>query len=148
MSISPNTPQGMLNRLRGSIIIPSNSALNVTSDFLTPEGIEIQPEGNVTDLLDTMTGRVGSQAAKQNINIVINLVRSQSLATAYYNQILKNTALGEVSIISDSSAMPRRTIRNCYIMSRPEEALNGTQVRWNVTLAGYEVVNGDLWEAA
>ncbi|GBQ07521.1 hypothetical protein [Saccharibacter floricola] len=148
MAISPNTPQGMLNRLRGSVIIPSNSALNVTSDFLTPEGIEIQPEGNVTDLLDTMTGRVGSQAAKQNINVVINLVRSQSLATAYYNQIKKNTALGDLRIISDSSSQPDRTIRNAYIISRPEEALNGTQVKWNVTIGGYEIVNSDLWEAA
>lgn len=148
MAISPNTPQGMLNRLRGSVIIPSNSALNVTSDFLTPEGIEIQPEGNITDLLDTMTGRVGSQAAKQNINVVINLVRSQSLATAFYNQIKKNTALGDLRIISDSSSQPDRTIRNAYIISRPEEALNGTQVKWNVTLGGYEIVNSDLWEAA
>lgn len=148
MAISPNTPQGMLNRLRGSVIIPSNSALNVTSDFLTPEGIEIQPEGNITDLLDTMTGRVGSQAAKQNINVVINLVRSQSLATAYYNQIKKNTALGDLRIISDSSSQPDRTIRNAYIISRPEEALNGTQVKWNVTIGGYEIVNSDLWEAA
>lgn len=148
MAVTSNASQGMLNRLRGSIIVPSNSALNVTSDFLTPDGIEIRPDGNMTDFLDTMTGRVSSQASKQTINITINLVRSHSLATAYHNQILKDTALGEVSIISDSSAMPRRTIRNCHIVSRPQEILNGTQVKWSIMLSGYEVINSDLWEAA
>lgn len=145
MSANPATSQGMLNRLRGSVVFSSNSALNITSDFLTTEGIAIQPEGNATDMIETLTGRVGSPAAKQNVNITINLNRAQSLANAFFKQIKKNTSLGQVRIISDSPVQDDRTILNCFIMTQPEQALNGSQARWNITIAGYEIINNDMW---
>ncbi|MXV44324.1 hypothetical protein GS501_04595 [Saccharibacter sp. 17.LH.SD] len=145
MSANPATPQGMLNRLRGSIVFPDHSSLNITSDFLAQEGISVAPEGNVTDMIETLTGRVGSPAAKQNVNVTINLNRAQALANEFFKQIKKNTYIGQMRIISDSPVQDDRTILNCFIMTQPEQALNGTQARWNIVIAGYEIVNSDMW---
>lgn len=148
MGVNPATEQGMLNRLRGSLIVDSNPSLNVTSDFLTTEGISIHPQGNVTDMIDTMTGRVGSPAAKQNVNITISLNRAQGLANSWFKQIKKNSYLGQVRIISDSPVQDDRTILNCFIMTQPEQAINGSQAKWGLTISGYEVINNDLWSLA
>lgn len=145
MGINPSTPQGMLNRLRGSVIISSNPALNVTSDYLTSEGIQIAPQGNVTDLIDTMTGVVGSPLAKQKVSVTINLNRAQDLVNEWRKQIRKNTFLGSVRIVSDTAAQDDRKINNCFVLTLPQETMNGSKPEWSIVISGYEIVNSDLW---
>ncbi|MXV36823.1 MULTISPECIES: hypothetical protein [unclassified Saccharibacter] len=145
MAINPATAQGVLNRLRASLIVDSNSALNVTSDFLSTEGIKIAPTGDTTKMIDTMTGMVGSQEAKQQIKITVNLNRAQNLANEWLKQVKKNSYLGQVRIISDSPVQDDRTVLNCFITQQPQEDLNGTMAKWSVELTGYEIINSDLW---
>ncbi|MDF7674744.1 hypothetical protein PT277_05330 [Acetobacteraceae bacterium ESL0709] len=145
MGVSPSNPQGMLNRLRGSVIVTSNSALNVTSDYLTPDGIVIEHTSDITDMMETMTGFVGAPHSKQDVIVTINLCRSQSLANEWFRQLGKNTYIGKVRIVSDSSVQDDRTIENCYITKQPKQTLNGGQIKWDIQLKGYEVVNSDIW---
>ncbi|GBQ08814.1 hypothetical protein [Saccharibacter floricola] len=145
MAINPATAQGVLNRLRASLIVDSNSALNVTSDFLSTEGIHLAPTGDTTKMIDTMTGMVGSQEAKQQVKITVNLNRAQGLANEWLKQVKKNSYLGQVRIISDSPVQDDRTVLNCFITQQPQEDLNGTMAKWSVELTGYEIINSDLW---
>lgn len=145
MAINPATAQGVLNRLRASLIVDSNSALNVTSDFLSKEGISIAPQADTTKMIDTMTGMVGSQEAKQQIKITVNLNRAQGLANEWLRQVKKNSYLGQVRIISDSPVQDDRTVLNCFITQQPQENLDGTMAKWSIELSGYEIINSDLW---
>lgn len=95
MGVSPSNPQGMLNRLRGSVIVTSNSALNVTSDYLTPDGIVIEHTSDITDMMETMTGFVGAPHSKQDVIVTINLCRSQSLANEWFRQLGKIPTSGK-----------------------------------------------------
>jgi len=74
------TPPGVLNRLRASVVYNDHPELNVTSNFLTTEGIRLALEGNATDLLPAMVSLVSSPAPYLAASITMSIVRSATLA--------------------------------------------------------------------
>ncbi|QDH14154.1 hypothetical protein E3E12_08080 [Formicincola oecophyllae] len=148
MASNPNTNQGMLNRLRGSVTFPEAPHLDVTSDFLTPDGIKVSYTSNVADRLETMTGTVSCPHAKQSVKVEIHLNRALAIANVYQKQIAKDASVGLMVIQSDSPVLDDIKVQNASITKCSDEANNGSQVDWAVTLEGYIIVNADLWTAA
>jgi len=64
---NPAIPQGSLNRLQASVFYGANPLLNVIAAFLTPDGIDIALEGEVSQLIPTMIGAVPSPEPSQFI---------------------------------------------------------------------------------
>jgi hypothetical protein len=89
------TPPGVLNRLRASVTYATFPQLNVTSNFLTTEGIRLALEGNAADLLPAMVSLVSSPAPYLSASITMSLVRSSVLASIisnmYYTVLLGST---------------------------------------------------------
>lgn len=148
MAINSGTPQGTLDRLRGSITVTDNSDLNVTSDYLGVGGITVAPSGNVTDFINTMTGRVTSPVPYIPVEVTINMLRTQTLAAAWYDQALSNSLLGAVTITPDVTTFPNITLRNCGITSLPSQSYAGTDPSFDIVISGYMIVNAQLWAAA
>ena len=84
---NPLVAQGTLNRILGSVVWPSFSALNVTSSFLGKQGIRLALEGESTLFIPTMTGAVTSPEPYMMIGLTINLLKTQSLAAQYKSQL-------------------------------------------------------------
>ena len=148
MAINSGTSQGTLDRLRGSITVTDNSDLNVTSDYLGVGGITVAPSGNVTDFINTMTGRVTSPVPYIPVEVTINMLRTQTLAAAWYDQALSNSLLGAVTITPDVTTFPNITLKNCGITSLPSQSYAGTDPSFDIVISGYMIVNAQLWAAA
>jgi hypothetical protein len=135
------TPPGVLNRLRASVVYNDFPELNVTSDFLTTEGIRLALEGNATDLLPAMVSLVSSPAPYLAASITMSLVRSSQLAALYKLQIEDTTLMGLITIIPDTDVLNPYTINNVALESVREMAFAGMEAAMVVTARGYYNVN-------
>ena len=135
------TPPGVLNRLRACVVYNDFPQLNVTSNFLTTEGIRLALEGNATDLLPAMVSLVSSPAPYLAASITMSIVRSSSLAALYKIQFEDTTLMGLVSIFPDTDVLNPFTINNVALESIREMAMAGMEAAIVVTARGYYNVN-------
>jgi hypothetical protein len=135
------TPPGVLNRLRASITYADHPELNVTSGFLTTEGIRLALEGNATDLLPAMVSLVSSPAPYLSATMTISLVRSSSLAQLYKLQFEDTTLIGLANIIPDTDVLNPFIINNVALESIREMAFAGMEAALVITARGYYNVN-------
>ena len=83
---NPIVPQGTLNRLRGSVTIPSNTGLNITASYLGKDGISMSFDGAANTAIDTMTGIVQSPEPYQRVTVAIHLLKSQARGASLYQR--------------------------------------------------------------
>jgi len=142
---NPNVAQGTLNRLRGSVVVPSNTSLNVTASYLGPNGISMSFEGETTTMLPQMTGVVTSPQPYQMVHIEIHLLKTQSFAQTWENQRQTNSLIGDVTVTTDAATLDAYVVQNCAISNVRQLSFNGQDAGYVVTLAGYIQINSDLW---
>jgi hypothetical protein len=134
-------PPGVLNRLRASVIFTDHPELNVTSNFLTTEGIRLALEGNATDLLPAMVSLVSSPAPYLAASITMSIVRSSTLASLYKFQFEDTTLMGLGTIIPDTDVLNPYIINNVCLESVREMAFAGMEAAMVVTARGYYNIN-------
>ena len=135
------TPPGVLNRLRASVTFTDFPQLNVTSGFLTTEGIRVALEGNATDLLPAMVSLVSSPAPYLSASLTMSLVRSSALAAVYKTQIEDITLVGLATIWPDTDVLTPFVLNNVALESVREMAMAGMEAAMVVTARGYYNVN-------
>jgi hypothetical protein len=135
------TPPGVLNRLRASVTYTDFPQLNITSGFLTTEGIRLALEGNATDLLPAMVSLVSSPAPYLSASITMSIVRSSVLAQLYKLQVEDTTLVGMVTIWPDTDVLSPFVINNVALESVREMAMAGMEAAMVVTARGYYNVN-------
>ena len=145
---SPQVTQGTLSRLRGSIVFSDHPELNITASFLGPEGINMTPEGDITQILPTMVGTVNSPEPYQMMTVEIELLKSQSFSDLFKQQLEGNSVIGDFTVRPDSTTLSPFQIQNGAIMTASAGRLNGTSVAYMVSLRGYYTVNALLFNAA
>lgn len=143
---NPLIPQGFLNRVRGSMTVTDNPALNVTASYLGKDGISLRPDGAATDIIATMTGTIGSQAPYQQATVTVHLLKTQALAVSYQNQFINDTALGEVVVTPDATPFNAITLHNCYLVNFNELTFSGADAGYVVTITGYLITNNKMWD--
>src|SRR5215469_3020724 len=134
-------PPGVLNRLRASVVWTDFPELNVTSGFLTTEGIRLALEGNAADLLPAMVSLVSSPAPYLAASITMSIVRSSALANLYKLQFEDTVLMGIATIWPDTDVIPVFTINNVALESIREMAFAGMEAAMVVTARGYYNVN-------
>jgi hypothetical protein len=146
-STNPLIAQGTLNRLRASVIITNFPALNVTSPYLGEDGISINPDGESTTYIKTLTGAVTSPEPYQQIMVEVHLLRTQGLANQYKLQIEASSLLGPIVVRPDSSALSAYDFVNCSIQGWGPHKINGKDAGFMVKLGGYYLINQDLYNS-
>lgn len=142
---NPLVDQGTLNRIRGTVIIVNNPALNVTAPYLGKEGISLALEGAATTFIDSMTGAVTSPEPYQACSCTVSLLKTQNLSALYKAQMELTTLLGPISVTPDSATLPVYDLLNVAIMGVRELRFNGEDAGWVVSLRGYYIINNALW---
>ena len=144
---APNTPQGTLNRLRASVVWTSVAQLNVTPSYLGKAGISLSFEGEFTTFIDTMTGGVTSSEPYVRVMVGINLLKTQSLANLYKQQMELNTVLGNCTIRPDVTTMDPWIIQNVGIAGVRELSFAGLDPGFMISLRGYYQINSQQWSS-
>lgn len=143
---NPLVDQGQLNRIRASIVFPSQPQLNVTSPYLAREGIRLALEGNATDYFGTMTGAVPSPAPYQLCTLTINLIKSQPLSNVYKAQFELNTQIGTATVRPDSTTLGLYQLYGVVLETVREMTYAGEDPVWSVSARGYYLVNSFLFD--
>jgi hypothetical protein len=146
MASNPLIQQGTLNRVRCSVVVPSNSALNITSPYMGQSFASISFAGPFSELIPTATGAVTSPEPYVLATISVGLLRTQALALAWLNQAQTQSDIGNVTIHSDTAAFPAITISTSVIQDIEPGAFDGKDPVVKLTLRGVFYTNSDLWQ--
>lgn len=140
-------PQGVLNRLRTSVLISSFPALNVTPSYLGKRSVRLTRNGRAVENLGALTGIVPSPEPYVMMEVHINLLKSQSLANSYEQQMQSNSQLGDVTVRTDTSTLQSFLISNASIINVEELSFAGDTPDYMVSIEGYYVINSALWQS-
>lgn len=139
--------QGVLNRLRGSVVFAAFPELTVTAAYLAKEAISLNFEGDAAQKVPTMTGAVDSPEPYVMATIEIHLLRSQALSSAFKAQIESNTSVGSVNVITDAATLENYQIEQCVLKGVTGLTFDGNNPTFSVRLQGVYYVNSQLWAA-
>jgi len=146
---NPGINLGVINRLAGSVSVPSFPALSVTAAFLAKQAIRLAPEGDATKFLEVLTGVIPSPEPYQMLTVRIALVKTLPLCALYQAQFQQNTLIGNITIRPDisrgSGGLQPFDIQNAAIMGYGEMDFSGEDPAFVVNLRGSWQVNAALW---
>lgn len=143
---NPLVPQGVLNRIRGSLILVDMPQLNITAPYLGREGIIIAFEGNVVEYFPTMTGGVTSNEPYQFVTVTCALLKTQQLADLYKQQQEFNATLGDGVVRADAKNLSPYQLTNLSIEGVGDLSFNGTNPVYGLRLKGYYNLNSALFD--
>ena len=146
MAGNPLIVQGTLNRVRGSVVVPSFPTLNVTNGYLGKLGVRLAIQGDATQFIDTMTGMVTSPEPYLPAVVTIHLLRTQNLGALWRSQMENQTAvLGQVSVVPDATTWPSYDFTNCAITSIGEMPFDGTDPGYVIAIRGTYPINANMF---
>lgn len=139
--------QGTLNRLKATVVFASFDTLNITPGYLGKEGVNLALEGNITEIIETMTGNVPSPEPYVMIRIEVHLLKPQSLAALFKAQWEANSNIGDYTIRPDvTTGLTPFPVSNGSITNVGPMILNGSNAEMVVSLRGSYYINSDLWD--
>lgn len=145
MAANPLVDQGTLNRIRGSVVIPSVPTLNVTAPFLGKAGISVALQGDSTLMLPTMTGAVTSPEPYMIAMVTVHLLKTQQLAVLYKQRMELDARLGALQVIPDAVGFPNYDFFNAAMTGVRELSMAGDDAGYVVSIQAYYNVNSTLW---
>lgn len=142
---NPLVAQGTLNRVRCSVIVPGDTALNIDSSYMGKSFATITFDGSFAGQIETGTGVVNSPEPYVMSTISVGLLRTQALSNAWLVQSKKNSDIGQVIIHSDSAAFTPISLATCVINMIEPGVYDGTDPVVKLAIKGVFYLNEDLW---
>jgi hypothetical protein len=148
MATNPLIAQGVLNRLRASVVCPNFGNLNITASYMGKNMVTVAFEGDFVVQQQTATGVVNSPEPYIPVTVTVALLRTQKLASDWFTQSLTNSSIGDVTVHSDTSAFPQIALSTMVIRRIDPGPFNGSGPDVNLTLGGIMYANNNLWAFA
>jgi len=145
---NPGIARGVLNRVRCSVVVPGNTALNITAPNMGRQLARIAFEGQLVNQIPTATGLVNSPEPYVICTVTIALLRTQPIANAWFAQIQTNSNVQNVTIHSDTSAFPPIALQDVVVSRIDPGPYDGTNPDFQLVLRGALPVNNNLWSYA
>lgn len=143
----PLTVQGNLNRVATHVVVTSLPQLSATASFLGKSLVQVTLEGPFTDQIETATGVVNSPKPFVMGQLVLSLLRSQTLAALWVAQVETSTYLGDIVAYPDSTVFPALALTNASIIDLDPGAFDGVDPTVKATVKGTFLINSALWSA-
>jgi hypothetical protein len=147
MAGNPKVAQGALNKVMASVIFTDNSDLNVTASNLGKAGVTLSFQGNMAELIPTMTGTVTSPEPFVQAELTINVLKTQGVSEVYKEAWEGNAVIGDIVVNPDVSTLSSFQLVNCAIMTVQELNFAGADPVMQVRIQGSYEVNSSLWSA-
>ena len=145
MATNPLLNLGTLNRIQASVVFPSNPTLNVTGAYLSKRGVRMELLGDLTQMLDTMTGLLPSPEPYVGADVTISLVKTLSLAATWITQIVAGTPVGNLTVYPDTSSYPPFNFINGAVMRAPANSSAGDESFVDCVIRATFPINQNLW---
>jgi len=145
MATAPNLIPGNLNRVRASIIVPGNATLNIPAQFQAKEGIIVAPQTPVVTQMQGMTTIINSEEPYQLLQITVSVIKSLAISATYLDAIRNSPILGDITVVPDTTTIPKFTIFNAAILNWNQISMAGLQPDFTLTIQGQYSISNDLW---
>ncbi len=142
---NPYVPQGLLNRVKASVIIPNFTSLNIASTYMSKKFVTVTFDDDFADQPETATGIVNSPKPYVMASVNVGLIRTQPLADSWLQQVQSDTQIGRVIVHSDSSTFPQLHIHNCSILKLEPGPYDGTDPTVDLLMRGVFYPNSYIW---
>lgn len=142
---NPNVRLGVLNRLRATVVFAGNPQLNITASYLGRAGLRLGFIGNLTVLIDAMTGVVTSPEPYLQFTLTCHLLKSQGFTNAWKSQIESSTLLGDLTVRPDATTLAPYQLSNGSIVNQDELDFSGASPDFTIRIGGTYQVNSSLW---
>ena len=142
---NPLANQGTLNRALVSVSVIGFPNLNVTTGFFGTKVARISFEGEASDYLPTLAGATPSPRLYQIVTCLMYLNKSQGLSSAWEQQRLQNSIIGDVNVVTDSPVLPPYYLYNCTLQNVSDLDLTGESNDFPVMIKGTYPVNASLF---
>jgi len=146
--VNPNVPQGLLNRVRGSVTIPLFTAYNITAPYLGREMLQLAFTGDSVEYIENATGATKSPQPYLMSELRCHLLTSQAFADSYKRKMETNSDLGDITVRPDSSKLSPYILRNCSIGGVEQLTFNGRDNGYRLRIRGFYPINSDLYNGA
>ena len=138
--------QGSLNRVRGSLVFPLFPTLNITAPYMSRNFITVTfDEMAFVEQIETGTGFVNSPEPYVPAVIVVEILRTQSLANNWFQQIQNNASIGTVEVHSDTAVFPSFPVINASVTKFDPGAFAGRNPVSRLTIRGIVYTNSSMW---
>jgi len=141
-------PQGTLNRLRCSIVVPQTPYLSITAPYMGKSFAKVTFGSSFGELIPTATGGVTSPEPYVMSTVTVGLLRTQSLSSSWLEQSQLLCDIGAFVVYPDSSNFPFMTFQNGIINDIDPGAFDGTDPVFKLTLKGIFYANSTLWASS
>lgn len=142
----PTIFQGTLNKALVSIAVIDSPEMNVTTGFFGSKLARLTFDGAAADYIGNLAGATPSPRLYQVVTCHFYINKSQSLASIWEQRRLQNAALGDVNVVSDSSALGAYYIANCVLMNIADIDLTGETNDFPITIQGTYQINASLYQ--
>lgn len=139
------TPQGTINRVRGSIVFGLFPQLNITASFLGTEGISVNFSTKATDYIPTMTGAATSPAPYQIMLISAMLLRTQPFADLWKTTVELSSLLGDITVRTDAAPLSPYIYTNCALDNVGDIKSDGKTIAYMIHIIGTYSINAALF---
>lgn len=137
--------QGTLNRALSSVSVINLPQLNVTYGYFGTKLARITFEGDTADYIPNNAGATPSPRLFQMVTVLMYLNQSQGLAAQWEQQRLTAAAIGDVNVVTASTAMPNYYLQNCILQNVTELELTGESNDFPVMIKGTYPINSSLF---
>lgn len=142
----PTIFQGTLNRALVSLSVIDIPSLNVTTGFFGQKLARLTFDGGAADYIGNLAGATPSPRLYQVVTCHFYINKSQSLASLWEQQRLVNSAIGDVNVVSDSSALGAYYLSNCVLMNIADLEFTGESNDFPVAIQGTYQINSSLYQ--
>lgn len=142
---NPQIPQGLLNRVRGSVVFPAFPTLNITAAYVAEEGISLDINDDGTDQIKTMTGVVNSPSPFVLATATIHVLKTQALGESWAQQFQSNGQIGRMVIHTDAATLSQYRVHNCSILKVQPGSMAGKNPSLILTIRGVYNINDYIW---
>ena len=140
-----NIVQGSVNKARVSLNFTSNPQLNADADAFGDDMVSISYGGEITTMLPTATGVVGSPNPYMEVTLSFKIVKTHPLCARMLAQIASNSNIGNVVVTPDSNALARETYQNGFFNTFESRSYAGKEPTVGFTIKAYYPINNDIY---
>lgn len=146
MSQPRNLSAGIVNRLITSVTFDSFPQLNITPPFMGRPMVRFTREGNAVGALPVGVGVALSPEPYLIARATIALLKTQSLAQLFEQQLQTNAILGLATFRPDvTTGLQPFDVQQCCIEAPGDLAFDGSSPDYMLTLMATFPINSGLW---
>ena len=136
---------GNVNKAQVAIRFANYPLFNLTAEALGDNMVTVASTGEITSMLPTATGFVGSPNASLQRTVSFSIVKTNPLAQLILDKIKVDSNIGDIEVTTDSTTLAKQTFENAFFQNYYTFSFNGKEPSMGFTITCFETINNSIF---